>query len=944
MKKLLLFIGLIFCCLFNLHAQYWQQQADFTIEVKLNEKEKTLDGFEKIIYTNNSPDTLHFIWFHVWMNAYKNDQTAFTDQQLKNGNTKFYFSNKEEKGYINRMDFKIDGISARIEDHPQHLDIIKILLPAPLLPGAKATITTPFHVKLPYIFSRSGYSANYFNITQWYPKPAVYDIDGWHPMPYLDQGEFYNSFGDYDVRITVPQNFVVASTGVLHNEDEQQWLKTRSNVVPEKKKISNIKKPASKVKSTSTTVKPAPTETEMKTLRFTQQQVHDFAWFANKDFLVEQDTCQLPGGKIISVSTYYTPAEQSLWKNHSLNYTKDAVRFYSSHVGEYPYETVSVVQGVQALGGGMEYPTITVIGSVLSDKTLDNIIAHEVGHNWFQGILANNERQHTWMDEGINSFYEKKYMQEKYGDQPQDEEMLFLHYANHKKDQPINLPAEKYSWINYGLITYHKSARWFQLIENEVGEESFRRLMKNYFEQWKFKHPKPVDFKNAFAPALAGKADEIFNNLYKSGPLPNQKLSGFKIITPLKPKSIQEYRLNPTSKALVISPAVGYNVYDQFMIGGLISNYKIPLNPFKFVAVPLYATGSKQLNAIARIGYSIIPSRTFEKAEFFISGSRFSMNEYTNNQGTRHTASFSKLVPGIELVRKEKDPLSTKKMALQWKSFFINEQAFRFAFDSVITPIDTTIIDVITTSPVNFTIHQLQFNFENKRVLYPYSAIINAQASSYFFRFSFEGNYFFNYADGGLNVRMFAGKFIEREFDNTPYGLYIDRFYLNMTGAKGEEDYTYSNYFIGRNKFEGLASRQIVIRDGGFKIRTDLLSNKIGKTNNWLMALNFNSSVPSKINPLALLPIKIPLHVFADIGTYADTWKPEAEMDKIIFDAGLHIPLMNGLVNFYFPIFYSPVYSDYVKSIYTKNKFFQTMSFDININHMYKRVNRYLFF
>jgi hypothetical protein len=942
-KKLLLFTTLIFSCLFNLHAQYWQQQADFTIDVKLNETEKTLDGFEKILYTNNSPDTLHFIWFHVWMNAYKNDQTAFTDQQLRNGNTKFYFSNKEEKGYVNRMDFKVDGASARTEDHPQHIDIIKLILPTPLLPGQKTTITTPFHVKLPFIFSRGGFTGNHFNITQWYPKPAVYDQQGWHPMPYLDQGEFYNSFGNYDVRITVPKNYVVAATGKLQNEEEELWVKTRTPSVKEKKQISTNKKPVSK-KPSSKTVQPTVAETEYKTLQFIQQQVHDFAWFANKDFIVEQDTCQLPGGKIISVSSYYTQAQENLWKNKSLSYTKDAVRFYSKHVGEYPYETVSVVQGPQALGGGMEYPTITVIGPLLNDETLDNIIAHEVGHNWFQGILANNEREYTWMDEGINSFYEKKYMQEKYGIQPQDEEILFLHYVKQNKDQPIALHAEKFNWINYGLSTYHKTARWVQLIEKEVGEEVFNQLIKSYYKQWKFKHPQPKDFKNVFAPALGSDTEEIFNYLYQPGSLPNQKLSGFKIITPLKPKTFQQYLLNPTAKALIISPAVGYNMYDKFMIGGLITNYKLPLNPFKFIAVPLYATGAKQVNAIGRVGYSYKPSKTFDNIDFFVSGARFSMNEYTDNQNIKHTTSFSKLVPGIEVIFKEKSLLSTKRVALQWKSFFINEEAFRFAFDSVITPIDTTIKEVITTSPVNFAIHQLQFNFENNRALYPYSATVNAQASTYFLRFSFEGNYFFNYADGGLNVRMFAGKFIERNLNNTPYGLYHDRFYLNMTGAKGEEDYTYSNYFIGRNTFEGLSSRQIIIRDGGFKIRTDLLSSKIGKTNDWLMAFNFNSSVPAKINPLALLPIKIPLHVFADIGTYAEAWKPETEFDKVIFDAGLHIPLMKGMVNFYFPLFYSSVYGDYVKSTVSKNKLFQTMSFDININQVYKRANRFLSF
>src|SRR5205807_2385230 len=146
--------------------------------VSLNDKEKTLDAFEKITYINNSPDTLTYIWFHLWPNAYKNDRTAFSDQLLENGNTNFYFSSKEQKGYINRLGFKVDGVTAKTEDHPQYIDVVKLLLPLPLLPNQQITITTPFHVKLPFNFSRGGYDKESFQITQWYPKPAVYDHKG----------------------------------------------------------------------------------------------------------------------------------------------------------------------------------------------------------------------------------------------------------------------------------------------------------------------------------------------------------------------------------------------------------------------------------------------------------------------------------------------------------------------------------------------------------------------------------------------------------------------------------------------------------------------------------------------------------------------------------------------------------------------------------------------
>ncbi|HEV7620315.1 MAG TPA: M1 family peptidase, partial [Flavisolibacter sp.] len=223
MNKTALFL-LLLLQPFLSYSQYWQQRADYFIKVTLNDKEKTLDAFEEIVYTNHSPDTLSYIWFHLWPNAYKTDRTSFSDQLLENGNTDFYFSTKEQKGYINHLNFKVDGITTTFEDHPHYIDIIKLKLPGLLLPGQKITITTPFHEKLPYNFSRGGYDSLTFQVTQWYPKPAVYDQKGWHEMPYLDQGEFYSEFGSFKVQITLPEDYVVAATGVLQTAKEIEWL------------------------------------------------------------------------------------------------------------------------------------------------------------------------------------------------------------------------------------------------------------------------------------------------------------------------------------------------------------------------------------------------------------------------------------------------------------------------------------------------------------------------------------------------------------------------------------------------------------------------------------------------------------------------------------------------------------------------------------------------
>ena len=195
--------------------------------------------------------------------------------------------------------------------------------------------------------------------------------------------------------------------------------------------------------------------------------------------------------------------------------------------------------------------------------------------------------------------------------------------------------------------------------------------------------------------------------------------------------------------------------------------------------------------------------------------------------------------------------------------------------------------------------------------------------------------------NGGLELRFFAGKFfylgertLTKEFDN-------DRYFLNMTGPNGYEDYTYSNYFVGRNRFEGAESQQIMIRDGAFKVRTDLLADKIGKTDDWLMGLNLNSTIPQNLNPLSVLPVKIPLRIFLDIGTYAEPWKKGSEEDRFLFDAGLHIPLFSETLNIYIPLLYNKVYGDYFKSTIPKNRFLKTISFSINLyNQQLKELNR----
>lgn len=943
MRRFIYTIIFIFLKSLPLHSQqpYWQQEVNFTIDVSLNDKEHTLDAFERIDYINHSPDTLHFIWFHLWPNAYKNDKTAFTDQTLENGDTRFYFSNREERGYINRLDFKVNNITAQTEDHPHYIDIIKLILPTPLAPGEHTFITTPFHVKLPFNFSRGGHDGETYQVTQWYPKPAVYDRQGWHPIPYLDQGEFYSEFGSFDVYITVPANYVVAATGVLQNENEINWLKSRKNYdwtpLTHKEKL--------KTGETRTIVQSYPnSDQNTKTLEYKLDRIHDFAWFADKRFIVNTDTCQLPSGRIVNVITYYTPAEKPEW-SASIRYAKNALRHYSSLVGEYPYPTVQVVQGPESFGGGMEYPTITVISPIRNARELDKTIAHEIGHNWFYGILASNERDHPWMDEGVNSYYEAKYDSLYYHLSNAWDRVLFETKAATHTDQPINLSSEKFSEANYNLSVYYKTSAWLQYLESRVGAEAFNKAMQAYYQQWQFRHPQPEDFKKSWEESTGQNLDSIFAFTTRTGTLPNLTRNGTNFIFAASPAPFKNGPDLTHKTQIAFSPALGYNSYDNFMIGAFVTNHRLPPNAFTIFLSGLYATGSSRLSGLGSLNYALFPKGWIRRVDIGLNGATFSNDRFIDDEGNKTYLHYTKLVPKLKLTWREKDARSTLHKYLSFKTYLINEQGLQFYRDTTITGIDTTILTKYRVKSDDRTLNQLKFVIENNRALYPYSGEWQVEQGKYFIRAAFTGNYFFNYPKGGgLNVRLFAGKFFYTGSKTSTKQFATDRYHLNMTGANGYEDYTYSDYFIGRNKFSGFESQQIMLRDGAFKVRTDLLADKVGRTDNWLAAANFTTTIPASINPLNLLPVHIPVKLFLDIGTYAETWKQEAATDRFLYDAGFYFPLLKETVNIYVPLLYSSVYKDYYAStIEKKKRFWNKISFTIDIaNFSFRKVQREL--
>ena len=510
MKYTLITLSLFFSSL-AIGQGYFQQEVNYKINVTLDDANHFIYGNEEFEYINNSNATLTELYIHLWPNGYKNEKTALAKQLASMGNYFLFYAQRKDIGYIDSLSFSIDGTPVSYSAFQGYEDIAVIKLPSPLAPGGKIKVATPFRVKLPSgSISRLGHIGQSYQITQWYPKPAVYDAQGWKPIPYLTQGEFYSEYGSFDVTINLPSNYVVGATGDLQTASEVKWM----NELAEKAVRA---KPTNEFPESSN---------EMKSIRFTQSNVHDFGWFADKRWIVRKGSRELPNTKrVVTTWALFTPENAKQWEKAN-EYIGDALYSYSYWTGDYPYNQCTAVDGTISAGGGMEYPNVTVIGNSGSDFQLATVIIHEVGHNWFYGIFGSNERENGWMDEGINSFMETLTLEWKYGDPKlyngilednlgqklgldkfplnYQNELMYGLTARFGNDQPIQTHSASFSNMNYGAIMYKKTGLAFNYLKTYLGDDMFKKCMSTYFEKWKFKHPTPKDIRDVFE-SVSGK-------------------------------------------------------------------------------------------------------------------------------------------------------------------------------------------------------------------------------------------------------------------------------------------------------------------------------------------------------------------------------------------------------------------------------------------------------
>jgi hypothetical protein len=552
------------------------------------------------------------------------------------------------------------------------------------------------------------------------------------------------------------------------------------------------------------------------------------------------------------------------------------------------------------------------------------------------------------MDEGMNTYYDLKQLIYKYKKEGKAingretlsnyavAQLLLQSMAMEKKDQPIETPAAEFDTFNYGLSSYYKAARWLTLLEDSVGTEAFGKAMKTYYQKWSFKHPYPDDFKNIFEAQTGKDLTSIFNLLHTKGSLSPKPVKQWMIVTPFNLKSVNDYIIQPSRNILLLSPIVGYNKYDKLMVGLFASNFKLPQNKFGFMLAPLYATNTRQLNGTGRLNYRWYTNGFVQKVNVGVAASRFATKESRDTLDNRSFQQFYKWVPSATLTFKQPSR-STIENKLEWKTYLIGEKDF----SKFITKAGNDVFYVDSIKNGKRTINQLTFTQNNYRVLYPYDFSVQLQQGKEFYRVNATANYFFNYAKGGgLHIRAYAAKFGYLQSGNR---VYANRYLPKLLGVTGEEDFTYSNYFLGRTASyanaadevvsnKGIAAQQIMIRDGGFKLRADQLEFLQGRSQNWVAALNFNTTLPQK-----LFPFKVPIKLFLDIGTLAEAWDKNAQDNRLQYIAGLQLSLFKELVNIYAPIVYSATYRDNLKTFPELNTFSKRLTFSIDVHRFDQR-------
>lgn len=470
-RSLLMSCAAVFCFTFAFPQDYrWQQRAEYVMDVKLDVNTHKVAGTQKLTYYNESRDTLHKVYYHLYFNAFqpgsmmdiRSLNLPDPDARVRDRISKL---KDDEIGYQHIQTLKQDGkdVTYKVKG-----TILEVTLAKPILPKTKTVFDMKFESQVPIQIRRSGRNNKEgiaYTMTQWYPKMAEYDFQGWHAYPYVAR-EFHGVWGDFDVKITLNPTFIVAGTGKLQNPEKIGYGYEKAG--------TTVKRPEGDL-----------------TWHFVAKNVIDFAWAADPDYI--HDKAQVPGGP--ELHFFYQPKPAENWKKMQ-PYAVRHFEFMSKTFGKYPYDVYSIIQGGD---GGMEYPMCTMILGEGSFGGLVGVMAHEAAHSWYQGVLASNESLYPWLDEGFTDFASQESEAFLFNNDVKDAHLgsYAAYYSLIKRGlrEPISQHSDHYNTnAAYGTSAYAMGTVFLHQLKYVIGEENFYKGMRQYYNTWKFRHPEPIDF------------------------------------------------------------------------------------------------------------------------------------------------------------------------------------------------------------------------------------------------------------------------------------------------------------------------------------------------------------------------------------------------------------------------------------------------------------------
>ena len=451
--------------------EYWQQHVEYEMNINVDVSDFTYDGDQSIVYTNNSNDTINKVYYHLFFNAFKpNSQMDIRSRTIRDPDrrvgSRIVALDENDYGDISVSSLKQDGKDINFEINET---VLLARLNKPLLPGKKTKLNMVFTAQIPLQIRRSGKLNKEgvdMTMTQWFPKLAEFDPEGWHPNPYIGR-EFHGVWGNYKVNITIDKNYVVGGTGYLQNANEIGHGYSEK-IAKEKDESTN-------------------------TWKFYAPNVHDFAWAADPDYI--HDIKRTESG--VDLHFFYKPTVNvEHWKKLQDDSVK-LMEYFEESIGPYPWEQYSIIQGGD---GGMEYAMCTMITGERPYPSLLGVTAHEMAHAWFQHLLATNEAKHSWMDEGFTEYVTS--LSENYVN---DKDPEFPHKSSYDRyyllassgfEQAQTVHSDRYDYnFAYGASAYSKGSVFLSQLGYIIGKDNLNKTLKRYYEEFKFKHPTPNDFK-----------------------------------------------------------------------------------------------------------------------------------------------------------------------------------------------------------------------------------------------------------------------------------------------------------------------------------------------------------------------------------------------------------------------------------------------------------------